>query len=94
MYRVLNSDHILGEREAQVYLIEYSDFQCPFCQRFHPVTKQVLEEYDGEVSVVYRHFPLDQIHPLARGAAEASECAAELGGNEAFWGFVDAAFGV
>lgn len=89
---VNDSDHILGGRDSQVYLIEYSDFQCPYCQRFHGVTKQILDAYEGQVSLVYRHFPLDQIHPQARPAALASECIANIAGQDAFWQFADSVF--
>jgi protein-disulfide isomerase len=85
-------DHVLGERDARIALIEYSDFECPYCASFHPTAQQVVEEYDGQVMWVYRHFPLDQIHPNARPAAEASECVTELGGEDAFWQFVDEIF--
>ena len=84
-----NKDHVRGNRSASVKLIEYSDFQCPFCQRFHQTGLQVMEEYGSDVAWVYRHFPLDQLHPLARSTAEASECVYELGGDEAFWKFAD-----
>jgi len=84
---VSEGDHVKGSRDAEVFLIEYSDYECPFCQRFHPTAQQVLDEYGGQVAWVYRHFPLDSIHPSARSAAEASECVAELGGNDAFWEF-------
>ena len=90
---VSDQDHIRGNRGAKVTLIEYSDFECPFCARFHPTTLQILDEYGDDVALVYRHFPLDQIHPSARPAAIASECIAELGGEEAFWSFVDEVFG-
>lgn len=83
-------DHIRGSPNAPVAVIEYSDFECPFCKRFHATLKQVVGEYDGRVRWVYRHFPLEQLHPVkARKAAIASECAAEIGGNEAFWKFTD-----
>jgi protein-disulfide isomerase len=86
-------DHIRGNPDAPVTLIEYSDFECPFCKSFHPTVKKVVDESDGQVRWVYRHFPLDQIHPVkARKEAAASECAAELGGNEAFWKFADRFF--
>lgn len=83
-------DHVRGNPSAPVTLIEYSDFECPFCKSFHPTVKKVVEESKGQVKWVYRHFPLDQIHPVkARKEAAASECAAELGGNDAFWKFAD-----
>ena len=89
-----DQDHVRGNRNAEVLLIEYSDFQCPYCQQFHPTTLQILDEYKDQVAHVYRHFPLDQIHPYARPAAEASECIKELGGEDAFWKFADKAFGI
>lgn len=89
---VTSGDHINGRTDAQVFLVEYSDLECPFCSRFHATTKQVLEEYGDQVAIVYRHFPLDQLHQNARPAAIASECAAELGGEDAFWSFIDAIY--
>lgn len=81
-------DHIRGAENAKITLIEYSDFECPFCGRFHPTVKQVLEDYPNDVRIVYRHFPLS-FHPEAQPAAEASECAAEQG---KFWEFHDGIF--
>ncbi len=83
-------DHIRGNPAAPVTLVEYSDFECPFCKRFHSTAKQLVDESNGQVKWVYRHFPLDELHPVkARKEAAAAECAAELGGNEAFWKFAD-----
>ena len=82
-------DHIRGNPDAPVTIVEYSDFECPFCKRFHPTVKQIVEESKGNVRWVYRHFPLDELHSKARKEAAASECAAELGGNDAFWKFAD-----
>lgn len=83
-------DHIRGNPDAPVTLIEYSDFECPFCKRFHQTAKQVVDQSGGKVRWVYRHFPLDELHPVkARREAVASECAAEIGGNDAFWKFAD-----
>ncbi len=82
-------DHIRGNPNAPVALIEYSDFECPFCKRFHATAKQVVNESNGQVKWIYRHFPIDELHSKARKEAAASECAAELGGNEAFWKFAD-----
>ena len=86
-------DHIRGNPDAPVTLVEYSDFECPFCKSFHPTVKKLVDESGGRVRWVYRHFPLDDIHPVkARKEAVASECAAELGGNDAFWKFADRFF--
>ncbi len=82
-------DHIYGNPEARVSLVEYSDFECPFCKRFHPTAKALVDASDGQVNWVYRHFPLGFHNPIAQREAEASECAAELGGNDAFWRFAD-----
>ena len=86
------ADHIMGSTDFGVYIIEYSDFECPFCQRFHPTVQQALDEYDGKVAWVYRHYPLTFIHSKAQEAAESSECVAELGGNDAFWEFTGLVF--
>lgn len=83
------ADHVLGGAAAEVIVIEYSDLECPFCKRFHSTMHQVVESYNGKVAWVYRHFPLDQLHSKARKEAEATECAAELGGNEKFWAYTD-----
>lgn len=85
----VDRDHIYGNTDARVSIIEYSDFECPFCKRFHSTPKQVIEAYGGEVNWVYRHFPLEFHNPLAQKEAEASECAGELGGNDGFWRYAD-----
>ena len=86
-----NEDHIRGNANAPVKIVEYSDTECPFCKRFHPTMQQIMDEYgeSGKVAWVYRHFPLDQLHSKARKEAEATECAAELGGNDKFWAYLD-----
>ncbi|MBI4090954.1 MAG: thioredoxin domain-containing protein, partial [Candidatus Komeilibacteria bacterium] len=86
---VSKDDHIRGDVNAEVTLIEYSDFECPFCARFRPTVTQALAEYQGKVRLVYRHFPLRSIHPQAQKAAEASECASEQG---KFWEMHDKLF--
>lgn len=87
-----DTDHRYGSANAPIVLIEYSDFQCPFCARVHTTLKQVVDESNGEVAWVYRHLPLESIHPQARPGAIASECVAVQLGNEGFWAFADAIF--
>jgi len=90
---VTKDDHIKGSLDAPVKIVEYSDFECPFCQRFHDTMNEVMAESTGDIAWVYRHFPLDQLHPRnARKVAVASECVNELGGNDAFWKFTDGYF--
>ncbi len=87
---VTETDHIKGNINAPVKIVEFSDFDCPFCSRFHNTMKEITNKYSGdEVAWVYRQFPLEQLHPNAPAVAVASECVAELGGNESFWKFVD-----
>ncbi|MBI2046412.1 MAG: thioredoxin domain-containing protein [Parcubacteria group bacterium] len=90
------NDHLLGSPSAAVTIIEFSDLECPFCKVFHQTMKQIVDVYgkDGQVAWVYRHFPLDSIHPKSRKESEASECAAEQGGNVAFWNYVDGVFAI
>lgn len=89
-------DYILGNPEAPIKVIEYSDLECPFCKEFHSTMHQVMEYYGdgGQVAWVYRHFPLAQLHSKAPQEAQAAECAGELGGNEAYWRFIDRVFEV
>ena len=86
---ITDTDHIRGDKNAEITLLEYSDFECPFCSRFHPTLVQAVNEYKGKVRWVYRHFPLSSIHPNAQKAAEASECASEQG---KFWEMADKMF--
>lgn len=82
-------DHISGEIDAPVTLVEYSDFECPFCKRLHPTVTQLLDDNPGKLRWVYRHFPLGFHNPGATKQAEATECVAELQGNAAFWQYSD-----
>jgi len=91
---VTENDWIRGNPEANVTIVEYSDLECPFCQRFHPTMQQVIAEYGDSVRWVYRHFPLVSLHSKAPKEAEAAECAGELGGNDAFWKYIDRIFEV
>lgn len=85
-------DHVLGDRSARITLIEYSDYECPYCKRFQATAHRIVKHYQGKVSWVYRHFPLSFHNPSAEQEAAAAECAAELGGNAAFWEYGDRIF--
>lgn len=82
-------DHIRGDPAAPVKVIEFGDTECPACKRFHPTLARLVREYPGKVAWVFRHYPIDEIHPKARKEAEATECAAELDGHAAFWAYLD-----
>lgn len=82
-------EHIYGNPDAMFSLIEYSDFECPYCKRFHATPRTLVDQYPDKLNWVYRHLPLSFHNPGAQKQAEASECAAELGGNKAFWTFSD-----
>lgn len=86
---IRDDDHIRGNKKAKLTIVEFSDFQCPYCQDYAPSLQQALNEYKNEVRLVYRHFPIDSRHPFARAAAEASECANEQG---KFWEYHDELF--
>lgn len=83
-------DHILGNPNAEIVMVEFSDLECPFCKTFHKTMQTLLDQYGktGNVAWVYRHFPLD-IHPRAPKEAEASECAFDQGGNDKFWAYIN-----
>lgn len=88
---ITEADHFKGDKNANIVLVEYSDFQCPYCARFHPTVKEFLAKYP-DVAYVFRHLPLD-FHQFALERAKASECAVKLGGVDVFWTFTDLAFG-
>lgn len=84
-------DHILGNPNAEIVIIEFSDTECPYCKQFHKTMQRIMDEYgkDGKVAWVYRHMPIEKLHKRAKKEAEATECAAELGGNDKFWEYLD-----
>ncbi|HWO07073.1 MAG TPA: thioredoxin domain-containing protein [Candidatus Paceibacterota bacterium] len=88
---VQQDDHIKGNPNAKIVVVEFSDTECPFCKQFHTTMNRIISEYgaSGDVAWVYRHFPIPSLHPKAPKQAEALECAAEQGGNEMFWKFTD-----
>lgn len=79
----------LGPANAPVTIVEFSDFQCPYCRQVHGTLKQLMTAYEGKIKLVYRDFPLRNIHPQAQKAAEAAQCAAE---QQKFWPYHDKLF--
>lgn len=88
MAKPTSQDHYRGAKpeDAKIVLVEYSDFECPYCLTHHPTLKRIIDEYGDQVSWVYRHFPLTSRHPQAEASAAASECAGEQG---KFWEYAD-----
>ncbi len=84
-----DDDPYKGSVNAPVTLIEFSDFQCPYCRRVQSVLNRLMSTYEGKLKLVYRDFPLRRIHPEAQKAAEAAQCANEQG---AFWPYHDRLF--
>jgi len=88
-FQITKDDHVRGDFNAPITLVEFSDFECPFCGRHYPTLNKILDDYEGQVRLVYKQFPLTNIHPNAQKAAEASECAWEQG---KFWEYHDKLF--
>ena len=88
------TDYVRGNPNAPIMVIEYSDYDCPFCKSFHDTMNRVMEEHGvtGKVGWVYRQFPLAQLHPNAPRISEAAYCVGELGDDAAFWEFSDLIF--
>jgi protein-disulfide isomerase len=82
-------DHLLGPPHAPVTIVEYGDFECPNCKQAAPAVKLLLAHFTERVRFVYRHFPVEEVHPRALAAAEAAECA---GAQGKFWQMHDLLF--
>ncbi len=86
----IDDDPVIGADNAEITIIEFSDYQCPYCSRWYSeVFDRLMQEYDGKIRFVYRDFPLSAIHPDATPAAEAANCAGEQG---VYWQFHRALF--
>jgi protein-disulfide isomerase len=85
-------DHVLGPADAPVTLVEYGDYQCPYCGQAHPILEALQERLGDRMRLVFRNFPLAELHPNATHAAEAAESVAEQAGNDAFWAMHDALY--
>ena len=89
---VTGLDHVQGRDDAPVTLIEYGDFQCPYCGAAYPVLKQVIQRLGDRLRFVFRHFPIGESHPNAEHAAEAAESVSAQAGPEGFWVMHDLMF--
>ena len=89
-------DHVIGNPNAPVKIVEYSDIECPYCKVFHNTMNRIMDVYgkDGKVAWVYRHFPIQNLHSKAVAEAVATECVATLAGEDAFWRYLDNIFEV
>ncbi len=90
------ADHIRGNPNAPIRVVEYSDSSCPYCKTFNPTMEEIMTQYgaSGDVAWIYRHYPLDKpdqngniLHKNANNEAQSLECAADVGGNDKFWAF-------
>src|ERR1700752_4108991 len=86
---VSSRDHSQGPADAPVTLVEYGDFECPYCGQAYPIVKAMQKRFGDQLRFVWRNFPLTQVHPHAERAAEAAEAA---GAQGAFWGMHDLLF--
>lgn len=84
---VTDADFIQGDKNAEITIVEYSDFSCGFCARYHPTMKKIVEEYKGKVRWVYRHLPI-----FNKPAAVASSCVGNILGDESFFLYADKIF--
>jgi protein-disulfide isomerase len=91
---VNQNDKISGSINAPIKIIEYSDLECPFCKKFHFTLETVKTIYGDQVAIVFRHFPLTVLHSKAEIEAQALECAYKLGGNNAFWSYLNKIFSI
>jgi protein-disulfide isomerase len=89
--KLSDKEPIRGNRNADVVLITYTDFECPFCKNFHTTMQSVMESYQDKIKWVYRDYPLG-FHANAQKEAEAAKCAADLGGVDGYWKYVDGIF--
>lgn len=78
-------EHVLGEPDAPVTIVEFGDYECPYCAGAAPVLRELVETSPGRVRLIFRNFPLFEVHPHALTAALAAESAAATGGESVFW---------
>jgi protein-disulfide isomerase len=86
---LIEGDHLRGPHNARVVIVEYGDFECPACAQAEPLIRLLLDQHPHDACIVFRHFPLREVHPNAERAAEAAEAAAAQG---KFWEMADTLF--
>ena len=91
---ISEKDHIIGNPDADIVVIEYSDFECPYCKEFHTTMQRLIDEFgeSSRIAWVYRHLPLDEVHLNAKRVALTSECVGKLAGENNFWKFTNKIF--
>lgn len=89
-----STDYVRGNPNAPITVVEYSDYDCPFCKNFHDTMNTVMKEFGvgGKVAWTYRQYPIAQLHPNAPRISEAAYCVGDLGGTDAFWKYSDLVF--
>jgi protein-disulfide isomerase len=88
--KITNKNLVRGDIDkAEILLVEFSDYECFFCNKFHPTIKSIFDKSNGKIAWVYKHFPLEQIHPDAKEAAISAECVAKLSNKDNFWQYTD-----
>ena len=91
---VTEKDFIRGNPNAPIMIVEYSDYDCPYCKVFHTNMRTIMDDYgiSGKVAWTYRQYPIETLHPTSPKVSEAAFCVGEIAGNEAFWKFTDIVF--
>ncbi len=93
---ITKEDHIFGNPDAEIFVVTYTDAECPYCKKFHETMLDIIKNEDyikeGSVAWVVRHSPIPQLHPLALQKSAALECAGLLGGNDVFWKYINKIF--
>lgn len=88
---IMKDGNIYGDESANVSIIVFTDFECPFCKNFHPILKKIADGSSGSVNFEYKNFPLS-FHENAYFEAAAGECMAQVGENDQYWKFIDFLF--
>jgi protein-disulfide isomerase len=89
---ISQNDHIVGNPNAELIIVEYSDSECPFCKVFHNTMTQIMTQNSEKITWIYKHFPIAELHSKAFHESVAMECAWEQGANDSFWKYANELF--